>query len=590
MPTNIDTHNLDATSGAVYFSVGRGTEGGPASYHLAIAGITQGLREPDWGVVGSVAQNSGYSLGAIQVDFGQRGRWPVGAIESRPLQPGEQTYVDAVIDQAQAYAKSHNLPFTEDRADLRADLLSHGNGLQGRSSIRFLDEGTRDSINAWAGSNEGKQWIHSHIDYPQVRNATKTAMDIVDAHGSQITEEHRFEAISLLAKTANQLPSQLPRLQKVLEDGGDYQALRDEASEIRSRYRYYDGPKAADIAVGYEEAYAANKDAMDRAHTKVSSPDYSPGGEGRDPDIRTALEHIQPARPAAASQVLKEGSQGKQVGKLEANLSVLGYTDAEGKALNADKRFDADTRQAVEAFQRAHGLEPVDGKAGPATLAAIDREARQLQTELAAQGHTDAKGRPLGIDGHLGAGTREAVTSYQTAHGLEATGVVDAATRAAMATPAAPQRDGAQAPAAAPAQPEGAGVRPLSDPGNPQHVLYMETLMRVHEAEAARGIPSGQHSERLAGALTVEAVRAGQHTIDRVEFNQDGSMARTVQANALRDESALNRNGAPVPTAEAVNQSLQDSSERAQVAGDQQREQRQNEQQTQQHGPRTAMA
>ena len=66
-------------------------------------------------------------------------------------------------------------------------------------------------------------------------------------------------------------------------------------------------------------------------------------------------------------------------------------------------------------------------------------------------------------------------------------------------------------------------------------------------------------------------------------------MARTVQANALRDESALNRNGAPVPTAEAVNQSLQDSSERAQVAGDQQREQRQIDQQTQQHGPRTAM-
>ena len=45
MPTNIDTHDLDATSGAVYFAVGRGTEGGPASYHLAIAGITQGVTE-----------------------------------------------------------------------------------------------------------------------------------------------------------------------------------------------------------------------------------------------------------------------------------------------------------------------------------------------------------------------------------------------------------------------------------------------------------------------------------------------------------------------------------------------------------------
>ncbi len=51
MPTNIDTHDLDATSGAVYFAVGRGTEGGPASYHLAIAGITQGVTEPHWGTV-----------------------------------------------------------------------------------------------------------------------------------------------------------------------------------------------------------------------------------------------------------------------------------------------------------------------------------------------------------------------------------------------------------------------------------------------------------------------------------------------------------------------------------------------------------
>lgn len=589
MPTNIDTRNLDATSGAVYFSVGRGTEGGPASYHLAIAGITQGLREPDWGVVSSVAQNSGYSLGAIQVDFGQRGDWALGAISGRALQPGEKTYVDAVIGQAQAYATSHNLPFTRDHADLRADLLSHGNGLQERTSIRFIDKDTRDSINAWAGSDEGKQWIHTNIDYPQVRNATKTAMDIVDRHGSQISEDHRFEAISLLAKTANQLPSQLPRLQKVLQDGGDYQALRDEATAIRGTYKYYDGPKAADIAVTYEDAYATNKDAMDRAHTKVSSAGYSPGGEGQDADIRTALAHIQPPARAAASQVLKEGSQGRQVGKLEDNLSVLGYTGAEGKALNADKRFDADTHAAVESFQRAHGLEPVDGKAGPATLAAIDREARQLQTELAAQGHTDAKGRPLGVDGHLGAGTREAMTSYQNAHGLEATGVVDAATRAAMATPAEPGRETAT-PTPTPMPAEATPVRPLSDAGHPQHVLYMETLMRVHEAEEARGIPSGQHSERLAGALTVEAVRAGQHTIDRVEFNQDGSMARTVQANAMRDESAMNRNGAPVPTAEAVNQSLQESGERAQLASDQQREQRQIDQQTQQHGPRTAMA
>ncbi|WP_249405744.1 hypothetical protein [Stenotrophomonas sp. CFBP 13718] len=103
------------------------------------------MREPDWGTVSSVAQSSGYSLGAIQVDFGQLGTWPVGSIESRPLQAGEKTYVDAVDHQAQAYATAKGLPFTADRDDLRGDLLSHGNGIGGRSSIRFMDEGTRDS-------------------------------------------------------------------------------------------------------------------------------------------------------------------------------------------------------------------------------------------------------------------------------------------------------------------------------------------------------------------------------------------------------------------------------------------------------------
>ncbi|WP_251275573.1 XVIPCD domain-containing protein, partial [Enterobacter hormaechei] len=78
--------------------------------------------------------------------------------------------------------------------------------------------------------------------------------------------------------------------------------------------------------------------------------------------------------------------------------------------------------------------------------------------------------------------------------------------------------------------------------------------------------------------------------VDRVELNQDGSMARAVQANALHDESALNRNTAPVSTADAMRQSVQENSERALQVSDQQREQQKIDQQTQQHGPRAMMA
>src|SRR5262245_7317397 len=64
MSGNLDTRNLDTLAGAVYFTVGRGTEGGSASYRLSVAGV----EKSEWGKVDAVAANSGYSMGTIQVD------------------------------------------------------------------------------------------------------------------------------------------------------------------------------------------------------------------------------------------------------------------------------------------------------------------------------------------------------------------------------------------------------------------------------------------------------------------------------------------------------------------------------------------
>jgi hypothetical protein len=72
---NLDTHDLDAMTGATYFVVGCGTEGGPASYRLSIAGLTAGTSDPNWGHADRVKANSGYTIGTIQVDLGQRGTW-----------------------------------------------------------------------------------------------------------------------------------------------------------------------------------------------------------------------------------------------------------------------------------------------------------------------------------------------------------------------------------------------------------------------------------------------------------------------------------------------------------------------------------
>ncbi|WP_226468470.1 peptidoglycan-binding protein [Luteimonas panaciterrae] len=443
--TNIDTRNLDATAGAVYFTVGRGTEGGSASYRLSVAGVSGN----EWGTVSAVAANSGYSIGTIQVDLGQRGTWPLGAIRDRPLNPGETTYVDAIIGQASAYARQHGLRFTDDQAQLRADLLSHGDGglTRGgtrRSSITFIDADTRDSINAWAASDEGKRWIHANIDYPQVRNATQTAMTILDRDGRNIPEDRRFEAINILAKTANQYPGGLDRLQGVLRNGGDYDALLGEARAIQGAVSFYAGPKAASVAEGYEANYADpnRRQAMDRAHAQVSRPNYDPTTERNNPDVQQALASLPGRTPSRANTVLEQGESGREVRKLESNLAGLGITDAQSRPLQVDGQFTAETKQAVEAYQRGARLEPVDGKAGPATLGSIDREVRGLQNNLRTLGALERNGQPLTADGYYGDGTRDAVRTFQQTHGINPTGIADEATRRAVETAARERAQG----------------------------------------------------------------------------------------------------------------------------------------------------
>ena len=482
----IDTKDLESLSGAVYFSVGRGTEGGSASYRLSVAGVTNS----QWGRVGEVAANSGYSMGAIQVDFGQRGTWPVGAIEGRNLALGEKTYVDAVIGQASSYAGRNRLPFATDLVQLRADLLTHGNGQRGRSSIAFIDSNTRDSINAWASSSEGMAWIHANIDYPQVRNATQRAMAMLDTYGENIADERRFEAASILAKTANQAPAQLGKLEDVLKSGGNYDDLLAKAREIKAnpRHAYYDGPKAAEVAARYAAAYSdpVRRESLARAQAKVSSVDFDPSTEASDADIQVALSAIG-QRPRAQAQ------NDQTVWAVQANLNILGITDARGQPLQIDGNRGGRTNEAIVAFQRQSGLEGrqmsnaellsatqvalnarrvpsfdqlpglpselqtqtprmvngvpeylLPGRAQntpPPANALADGvlrpsengpQVRALQERLALIGAIDRYGQPTLTDGSYGDRTKEAVEQFQLWTGRETTGIADPGTLKAL--------------------------------------------------------------------------------------------------------------------------------------------------------------
>lgn len=348
---NIDIDDAAQRAGAVYFVVGRGTEGGPASYRLSIAGVSH----QEWGTVSAVAANSGYSLGSIQVDLGQRGTWPLGAVNGRALKPGETTYVDAVISEASSYANAHQLPFPTDKAglaELRSDLLSHGNGQRNRPSIHFISAEHRDTFNAWAGSDAGKQWIHRNIDFPQVQAVTDAAKEVIDQHGSHLPEHRRFEVLCILAKNANQHPASYRELVGSLKQGADYEGFMSKVAELNGSVPNYDADKAGELARQYQENFQkpGHALAMEAAHRRVASDSYRPSEEGNIPEIQTALAAYR--RDVNDPSVLDRGDQGDDVKTLQQALQ------RHGKSLKDDSTFGVGTERLLTEFQRENRLDP----------------------------------------------------------------------------------------------------------------------------------------------------------------------------------------------------------------------------------------
>jgi putative chitinase len=69
-------------------------------------------------------------------------------------------------------------------------------------------------------------------------------------------------------------------------------------------------------------------------------------------------------------EVERPAVRGIDVCHLQQQLTRLGYRDAHGRPLKPDGDFGDRTREAVQAFQRAHGIDPL-GVVGPQTRAAL---------------------------------------------------------------------------------------------------------------------------------------------------------------------------------------------------------------------------
>jgi hypothetical protein len=187
-----------------------------------------------------------------------------------------------------------------------------------------------------------------------------------------------------------------------------------------------------------------------------------------------------------------------------------------------------------------HSVTATDERAPQRPMQSGDRGSAitTLQRRLFDLDYRRPNGKPLDIDGDFGTDTLFALKHFQREHGLQGKGVAGPKTEAAL---------------------ERAERTLISSPAHPHHALYAQTLDKVREAEKARGIAVGPHSERIAAALTVECIRKGIGQVDRVEINNEKTLVRGVHDRPGNAESGLG-NTDMISLPRASSQSMMESS------------------------------
>ena len=213
-------------------------------------------------------------------------------------------------------------------------------------------------------------------------------------------------------------------------------------------YFYENGEYIVDTSrtIDGETYYFASDGIADHAPSDLS---YSTSSGSSDSEDTSASESDTEEEETVEIPLYKNGSEGDEVKKIQERLAELGYYDGE-----ITGNFDDATEAAYIAFQTQAGL-MVDGISGSdrdvlysedaptapeeieETTVAVDEFTYQLgdendtvasiQQQLYCLGYFDYE-----VTGYYGDYTAEAVTSFQIANSLEATGIVNEATYTAI--------------------------------------------------------------------------------------------------------------------------------------------------------------
>ena len=163
----------------------------------------------------------------------------------------------------------------------------------------------------------------------------------------------------------------------------------------------------------------------------------------------------------------------------------------------------------------------------------------------------DKLGYGLRADQQFGARTESQLKAFQHDHGLKADGQFGPQTHAALDRALKQQAEHG---------------KHLGDAAHPAHGVFKQALDGVHKIDADRQRTPDQISQNVAGSLAVAAQRAGLSRIDHVLISDDGSRIYAVQG----DLNSPHKRMAEVPTQQAVNTPLEQSSRELAQAGQQQ--------------------
>jgi peptidoglycan hydrolase-like protein with peptidoglycan-binding domain len=522
---------------ALYYAVGVTSEGSRDSFRLAFAGNRNG------GLL-QAAENSGYSVGTLQTDLGQR----------------PQT-ASALMAATLAWAESRTPPVPLPSAavwDAGALDIARNGGTIRADGGRDVDPTVLAPVRAFLGSPEGVTWVHRQ-DSAQVDKLISNVVTPLQATAAYqaMSPDDRLATAVMVGKLYNQSEVSGTRVLNAIA-AGELTTL----AQIDARIDRFGGyreqgnnhvtqgiaPIAALRAAPAGTAFAAvwaDLQANPIREPVLAERGLTATGIDRSHQIARELALDYDRAPA----VLDAADRGAQLSRGRApsggsGAMVSGDTVAIWGAagpvhLFRDGQWESHDRAQVQRVGEApnHELQLTrDGRTetllrvdptvpalrmSAAERAEVDRRNegrltdREVQQALRDGGFTDDRGRAIAADGDFGARSRQALAKFEAAEGLPVDGQLDPQARLRLAV-----RHADQVARNPPPLPEGQ-QRGIAELGHPQHARYLEARAALAPHHDALGLDNAQ-ARQAAAALATAAVAAGHTRIGDVRVGADG--------------------------------------------------------------------